>query len=98
MKEEPEKIIADKPVSKVPRTEGQKYILQAFSAKRFHNGTQADTVRILEDAYGMTNLRSSIDWAAKSGMPLGRGIIAIEKALPNWNDRNNGKKKNGSTD
>ncbi len=65
-------------------TEGQRYFLSMFSAKRYKTNIQRETIGKLEVQYGMSTLRPVVEWAAKQGMNMGRAIPAVEKAITHW--------------
>lgn len=73
-------------------TEGQRYWLDSFGAKRFRTTVQKDAILTLERQYGTDTLKAGVQWAAKQGMSMGKAVIALETALPKW-----GKPK-GATD
>lgn len=70
-------------------SEGQRYFLSAFGAKRFKTRIQREAVGALEEKYGSDTLNECIDWAAKRGMNMGSAVVSIEKAIKKWGD--NGK-------
>ena len=65
-------------------TEGQRYWLSAFGAKRFANNVQKAAVLALEREHGTDTLVKGVQWAAKQGMSMGRAVTALETALPKW--------------
>jgi hypothetical protein len=65
-------------------TEGQRFWLQSFGAKRFANTVQREAVMALERDYGTERLEQGVRWAAKQGMTMGRALTALETALPKW--------------
>jgi hypothetical protein len=65
-------------------TEGQRYWLDSFGAKRFANSVQREAVLALERAYGTDVLAAGVQWAAKQGMGMGRALTSLETALPKW--------------
>lgn len=72
-------------------TEGQRYWLDAFGAKRFANTVQKEAVLALERTYGTETLKAGVQWAAKQGMNMGRAVTALETALKKWDrPKNNG--------
>lgn len=65
-------------------TEGQRFWLSAFGAKRFANTVQREAVLALERDFGTGALKQGVEWAAKQGMAMGRAVTALETALPKW--------------
>lgn len=68
----------------LPLTDGLRFTLEAFGAKRFKTVIQKETLKGLEKTYGTERLKEIVTWAAKKGMGLGQAIPAIEKAIPGW--------------
>jgi len=67
-----------------PLSISQRYILDAFGAKRFKTNIQKDAVLDAENKFGADTLEQYIIWAAKKGLSLGDTIGAMEKSLPKW--------------
>jgi len=65
-------------------TEGQRYWLTAFGAKRFANTVQKEAVLALERTHGTDVLKAGVNWAAKQGMSMGKAVTSLETALPKW--------------
>lgn len=73
-------------------TEGQRFWLDSFGAKRFANNVQKSAVLTLEQKHGTEKLKQGVLWAAKQGMSMGRAVSSLETALPKWSGNSNGKK------
>jgi hypothetical protein len=65
-------------------TDGQRYFLTAFGAKRFRTMAQKAAILALERDFGTDTLQRGVDWAAKQGMNMGKAVISLETALPKW--------------
>lgn len=65
-------------------TEGQRYWLDSFGAKRFANTVQKQAVLALEREHGTDTLKAGVQWAAKQGMSMGKAVTSLETALPKW--------------
>jgi len=80
-------------------TEGQRFWLASFGAKRFANNVQKDAVLALEQKHGTDTLRAGVSWAAKQGMNMGKAVTSLETALPKWGTPKGGKvtEENGRT-
>jgi hypothetical protein len=65
-------------------TDGQRYFLTAFGAKRFRTVAQKAAILALERDFGTDTLQHGVDWAAKQGMNMGKAVISLETALPKW--------------
>lgn len=72
-------------------TDGQRYFLTAFGAKRFKTLVQKDAVGTLEQNHDTDTFKAGTDWAAKQGMNMGKAVIALETALPKWGGKNKDK-------
>ena len=68
-------------------SEGQRYFLQAFGAKRFRTNIQKDAVLELEKQHGTAKLKEGVDWAATIGMTMGRAVVSLQKALQDWGNK-----------
>ena len=75
-----------KSASKPGYTTGQQGFLEKHGAKRFKNRTQAEAVLTLEQLHGTTKLLEGATWTAKTGMTLGKAVLALETALPKWGE------------
>jgi hypothetical protein len=64
--------------------EGCYYFLTSFGAKRFANKVQEEACELLIVVHGLEKFKQGVQWAAKLGMPRGKAIVALEKALPKW--------------
>ena len=68
-----------------PRSGGysdtQKEFLALFGAKRFKNKVQAITIGELDCKYGRVKVIELATWAAKTGMNVGKAVVAVESAL-----------------
>lgn len=64
-------------------TEGQRFFLECFGAKRYRTKVQADTIKELETEFGYDRLSKKIKWAAQIGMNMGKAIVSVETALRN---------------
>jgi hypothetical protein len=62
-------------------TEGQRYFLECFGAKRYKTKVQSDTVAELEKDFGLDRLAQKVRWAAQKGMAMGNAIVSVESAL-----------------
>lgn len=69
-------------------TKGQRQFLELFGAKRYHNPTQKKTILALEQAHGRERLLDKALWAAKTGMSLGKAVVAVETAFRNERSQN----------
>lgn len=67
-----------------PLTEGQRYLLDAFGAKRYKTNIQRDTVLELEEKHGLPKLKEGVDWTALRGMNVSQAVISLKTALPKW--------------
>jgi len=68
-------------------SEGQRFWLDSFGAKRFANTVQRQAVLALERNHGTKKFKEGIDWAAKQGMGMGKALTSLETALPNWDKK-----------
>lgn len=59
----------------------QKEFLDLFGAKRFKNKVQAETIGELDYKYGNAKVIELARWAAKTGMNVGKAVVAVESAL-----------------
>jgi hypothetical protein len=59
----------------------QKEFLDLFGAKRFKNKVQSATIGELDCKYGRAKVIELATWAAKTGMTVGRAVVAVESAL-----------------
>ena len=59
----------------------QKEFLSLFGAKRFKNKVQAETIGELDYKYGNAKVIELARWAAKTGMNVGKAVVAVESAL-----------------
>jgi len=93
---------SQKPATKQARppglTEGQKFWLDAFGAKRFANNIQNDAVQNLERTYGTKTFKEGVTWAAKRGLSMGQALTSLETALPKWGKKGNHDGNSGSSD
>lgn len=48
------------------------------------NSIQMVAIQNLVDSWGMDKAMNAFSWAAKKGLLLGPAILAVEKAIPNW--------------
>ena len=59
----------------------QKEFLSLFGAKRFKNKVQAIAIGELDCKYGRVKVIELATWAAKTGMNVGKAVVAVESAL-----------------
>ena len=62
-------------------SETQKEFLGLFGAKRFKNKVQSETIGELDCKYGRAKVIELARWAAKTGMNVGKAVVAVESAL-----------------
>ena len=70
----------------IPLTDGQRFFLDQFKAKRFKTPAQKDAVQALEKRFGTAKFKEGTLWAAKRGMTMGDAVISLETALQNWGE------------
>ena len=67
-----------------PLTEGQRFVMDAFGAKRFRTIIQRDAVAEAETIYGIDKLREYTKWAATKGFTLGDAVSKMDLTLKKW--------------
>ena len=69
------------PPSSSGYSDTQKEFLSLFGAKRFKNKVQAIAIGELDCKYGRVKVIELATWAAKTGMNVGKAVVAVESAL-----------------